>query len=83
MYFIEPDDRLEGFIVELDTVPWDVGMVTGTWKAEKEEVMQLLAGHILMASRGALGKRRMVAVVCQRLSANISGFNVHSASFMT
>ena len=66
VYFIQTEHRLDELIAELELFEWDVVLSTETWRADKEEVMVLASGHLLIASGGTVGERGVAAIIHNR-----------------
>ncbi len=54
---IRAEDGLQMLTEDLDTVQWDIVLLTETWRAKTEEVTKLAGGNLLLGAGGARNKK--------------------------
>ena len=66
-------ERLAELLEELKEVDWDAVLITETWRPEREEVLKVDGGHLLICSGGTAGQRGVAILLHKRWGGAFEG----------
>ena len=66
VHSLQGEEQLEQLVEELKGVDWDIILATESWRADKEEVLDLVSGHLFVGPGGLRGERGVALLIHKR-----------------